>query len=314
MSPTVTDLRPSVGVMFPPRAAIEQLPRYAARVEQLGLDELWLAEDCFLSGGIAMSATALAVTRSLRVGMGLLPAAVRNPAIAAMELSTLARLHPGRVAVAFGHGVAAWMRQIGAHPRNRLAALEEVSAAVRALVAGETVSVEGSFVHLQDVVLETPPSVPPLIVIGTTGPKGLAVAGRAADGMLLAEGAGAPFIEWAVEQVSDASAAVSPPECVVYAWLRIDEDEGRIGELVDPAIEHWRSSGLYPEPMRLAPADARELGVFGDPASCARAIGRLARAGARSVVLVPLGEDLDVQVERLGGEVAPLVRAAAARA
>jgi alkanesulfonate monooxygenase SsuD/methylene tetrahydromethanopterin reductase-like flavin-dependent oxidoreductase (luciferase family) len=308
------DPQPSVGVMFPPRAAVEQLPRFAARVQQLGLDELWVVEDCFLSGGIAMSATALCVTQSVRVGIGLLPAAVRNPAIAAMELSTLARLHPGRVAVAFGHGVAAWMRQIGAHPHNRLAALEEVSAAVRALVAGETVSTEGHSFRLQDVVLETPPPVPPLILIGTTGPKGLAVAGRVADGMLLAEGAGVPFIEWAVEQVSEAGAAASPPECVVYAWLRIDEDEGRIGRLVDPAIEHWRSSGLYPEPMRLAPADMRELGVFGDPASCARAIGRLAQAGATSVVLVPLGEDPDAQVERLGAEVVPLVRAAAGRA
>jgi alkanesulfonate monooxygenase SsuD/methylene tetrahydromethanopterin reductase-like flavin-dependent oxidoreductase (luciferase family) len=300
--------------MFPPRAAIEQLPSYAGRVEQLGLDELWVVEDCFLSGGIAMSATALAATQSIRVGIGLLPAAVRNPAIAAMELGTLARLHPGRVAVALGHGVAAWMRQIGAHPSKRLAALEEVSAAVRALVAGQTVSMDGTFVSLQEVVLETPPSVPPVILIGTTGPKGLAVAGRAADGMLLAEGAGASFIEWAVEHVSEASAADSTPECVVYAWLRIDEDEAAIGRLVDPAIEHWRSSGLYPEPTRLAPDDERELGVFGDPESCARAIGRLARAGARSVVLVPLGDDLDAQVERLGAEVLPLVRAAATQA
>jgi 5,10-methylenetetrahydromethanopterin reductase len=310
----VKGLQPSVGVMFPPRAPIDQLPSFAGRVEQLGLDELWVVEDCFLSGGIAMSATALAVTQSIRVGIGLLPAAVRNPAIAAMELGTLARLHPGRVAVALGHGVAVWMRQIGAHPSKRLAALEEVSAAVRGLVAGQTVSMDGTFVRLEEVVLETPPSVPPLILIGTTGPKGLAVAGRAADGMLLAEGAGAPFIEWAIEQVSEASAAGSTPECVIYAWLRIDEDEATIGRLVDPAIEHWRSSGLYPEPMRLAPDDKRELGVFGDPESCARAIGRLAQAGARSVVLVPLGDDLDAQVERLGAEVLPLVRVAAPQA
>ena len=46
----------------------------------------------------------------------------------------------------------------------------------------------------------------------------------------------------------------------------------------------------------------------------ARAIGRLAQAGARSVVLVPLGDDLDTQVERLGAEVLPLVRAAASPA
>jgi alkanesulfonate monooxygenase SsuD/methylene tetrahydromethanopterin reductase-like flavin-dependent oxidoreductase (luciferase family) len=64
--------------------------------------------------------------------------------------------------------------------------------------------------------------------------------------------------------------------------------------------------------VRLAPADWRELGVVGDPHACARAIGRLAAAGAHSVVLAPLGEDVDVQLERLATKVLPLVRTPAA--
>jgi 5,10-methylenetetrahydromethanopterin reductase len=303
---------PSIGVIFPARGAVEKLPDFAGRAEEHGLDELWVVEDCFLSGGVAMASTALALTRSLRVGIGLLPAAVRNPVFAAMEIATLARLYPRRVAVAFGHGVAEWMRQIGSHPGDRLAALEEVTSVVRALVGGETVSMQGAHVHVDNVKLETPPSVPPLIVIGTTGPKGLAIAGRAADGILLAEGAGAPFVDWAVEQASAADGGAKRPECVVYSWLRIDDDARRAREALRPAVEHWRSSGLYPEPMRLAPADPRELAVVGDAAACARAIGRLADAGARSVVLAPLGDDVDAQVERLAAEVLPLVRAAAA--
>ena len=85
-----------------------------------------------------MAASALAATREVTVGIGLLPAAMRNPALAAMEIAGLARLHPGRFAAAFGHGVEPWMRQIDARPANRLAALEETVAAVRALLAGET--------------------------------------------------------------------------------------------------------------------------------------------------------------------------------
>jgi 5,10-methylenetetrahydromethanopterin reductase len=305
---------PSIGVIFPARGAVEQLPDFAGRAEEHGLDELWVVEDCFLSGGVAMASTALALTRSLRVGIGLLPAAVRNPVFAAMEIATLARLYPGRVAVAFGHGVAAWMRQIGSHPGNRLAALEEVTSAVRALVGGESVSIQGSHVRLDDVRLETPPSVPPLILIGTTGPKGLAIAGRAADGILLAEGASAGFVEWAVQQASAVDGGAKRPDCVLYSWLRIDDDARRAEEALRPAVEHWRSSGLYPEPMRLAPADARELGVVGDPPTCARAIGRLADAGARSIVFAPLGNDVDGQVARLAAEVLPLVRAAPAPA
>ncbi len=252
------------------------------------------------------------MTRRLRVGIGLLPAVLRNPALAAMEIGTLERLHPGRVTIAVGHGVAAWMRQSGAYPTNRLLALEEVVAAVRALLRGETVSVEGSHVRLAGVALETPPAQPPPILIGSTGPKGLAVAGRSADGILLAEGAGAPFVEWAVQRAgAEDSSRADPPRCVVYVWFRVDDDGRRVDELLRPAIDHWRDSGHYPEPVRLAPADERELGVVGDPSACARAIDRLAAAGANSVVLMPLGEDTESQVDRLGAEVLPLVRARA---
>jgi 5,10-methylenetetrahydromethanopterin reductase len=301
---------PSIGVVFPARAAVESLPGFAARADEAGLDELWVVEDCFLSGGLTMAATALAVTRELRVGIGLLPAPVRNPVFAAMEIATLARLHPRRVAIALGHGVAAWMRQIDAHPVDRLAALEEVTQAIRALLRGERLCVAGRHVRLDSVALESPPDLPPPILIGTTGRRGLAIAGRSGDGILLAEGAGAPFVEWAVRQATDAAAGrEDPPECVVYAWLRIGEDEDRH---LAPAVEHWRAGGHYPEPVRLAPADERELAVAGSPGECAAAIARLAAAGAHSVVLAPLGVDVDEQLDRLAAEVLPLVRRAAA--
>jgi 5,10-methylenetetrahydromethanopterin reductase len=295
---------PSLGVVFPAHAPVETLPAFAARVEDGGLDELWVVEDCFLSGGVVMAATALVATRRLRVGIGLLPAAVRNPAIAGMEIATLARLHGERVAIAFGHGVAAWMEQIDAHPRQRLAALEEVTTAVRALLRGETLTVAGSHVRLADVTLESPPESPPPILVGTTGPKGLALAGRSADGILLPEGSGPAFVEWAVERAGEGA------ECVVYAWLRIDDDAERARRTVRPAVEHWLASGHYPEPVRLAGADPSpaSLGVVGDAAACAEAIQRLADAGAHSVVLAPVGGGLDDQVERLAGDVLQRLR------
>jgi 5,10-methylenetetrahydromethanopterin reductase len=303
---------PSIGVIFPAHAAVEGLPAFAVRAERAGLDELWVVEDCFLSGGVVMASTALAITDRIGVGIGLLPAVLRNPALAAMEIATLERLHPGRLTIAIGHGVAAWMRQTGAYPRDRLVALEEVVSVVRALLRGETVSVEGDHVRFENVALDTPPAAPPPILIGTTGPKGLAVAGRSADGILLAEGAGAPFLRWAVQQAGvERGSAGNPRRCVVYAWLCLDDDIRHVDELLRPAIDHWRGSGHYPEPVRLAPADERELGVVGDASACARAICRLAAAGADSVVLIPLGGNIEAQVDRLGAEVIPLVRASA---
>ena len=132
-----------VGIVVRPELAPESLADRAREVEAAGFAELWLWEDCFLTGGIAASATALAVTQRVTVGLGILPAPVRNAAFAAMEIAALARLHPGRFHAGLGHGADAWMRQIGVKPASQLALLEETLSAVRGLLAGDTVSAEG---------------------------------------------------------------------------------------------------------------------------------------------------------------------------
>ena len=200
-----------LGVMIRAQHPPETVPALAREAERDGFEELWLAEDCFLSGGPTLAVAALAATGRLRVGIGLLPAAVRNPAIVAMELATIARLHPGRLSVAFGHGIEAWMRQIGARPPDRIVALAETVAAVRTLLAGEEVSGAG----LEAVRLDFPPPTVPPVLVGSTGPRGLAVA---SDGILLPEGAGPAAVRWARAQAD-------PGQTVVYAWLSIAGDE-----------------------------------------------------------------------------------------
>src|SRR6185436_17813142 len=129
----------NLGVMFRREHAPETLPDFARRAEEAGFDELWVVEDCFYTSGIASAATALACTGSIGVGLGIMPAVVRNPVFAAMAIATLARIYPGRFLPGFGHGVAGWMRQIGAFPNSQLKALEEVVVTVRRLLAGDKV-------------------------------------------------------------------------------------------------------------------------------------------------------------------------------
>jgi 5,10-methylenetetrahydromethanopterin reductase len=304
-----------IGVMFRPEWPPEELPGFARGAERAGYEELWLVEDCFLVGGLTMAASALAATREVTVGIGLLPAAMRNPAIAAMEIAGLARLHPGRFAAAFGHGVEPWMRQIDARPANRLAALEETVAAVRALLAGESVTVHGRHVNLDGVKLAHRPYDAPPILIGTTGPRALAAAGRSADGILLPEGSVPEAVRWARAQ---ADAAGGAGQVVVYAWLSLDDDRSAAAAALRPGLEGWMEMGLYPTLRELAgiveesPAEleddrVRALAVAGDARDCARAIAELWGAGADSVVLVPRHEDRAGQVARFASEVRPLL-------
>ena len=179
-----------IAVVLRPTLPPERIAEQALAAEAAGASELWLWEDCFLTGGIATAATALAATQRIVVGIGILPAPVRNAAFAAMELATLARLHPGRLHAGFGHGNAPWMHQVGAKPASELTLLEEVTLAVRTLLRGETVDTEGRYVRLRDVALDHPPELVPPVSLGVRGPKSLRLSGRCADGTVLDDSAG----------------------------------------------------------------------------------------------------------------------------
>jgi alkanesulfonate monooxygenase SsuD/methylene tetrahydromethanopterin reductase-like flavin-dependent oxidoreductase (luciferase family) len=284
--------RPAVGVVFPAARSITALPAAARHAEALGFDELWVVEDCFAFGGSAAAGAALAATSRLRVGIGLLPVSVRNPAIAAMEIAALALLYPGRLDVAFGHGVESWMRQIGARPADRIVALREVVEVTRRLLAGETVDHHGHHVDLTDVRLEQPPDPMPGLFIGTTGERGIDVARRAQTGVLLPEGTGQAALGWAKRRLGDDA------RIVTYAWLSLDDDPDTARDRLRPAIEAWRAMGLYPNLYtRDEPA-----AVAGTPRDCARAISELGSAGATSVALLAVGPDPDAQLERFAAQ------------
>ncbi|MFC7494340.1 MULTISPECIES: LLM class flavin-dependent oxidoreductase [unclassified Nocardioides] len=175
----------TTGVVFRPQSPPEDLRAVVEAIDASGVDELWLWEDCFLEGGLTTAAAALAWSSRVHVGVGLLPVPLRNPAVAAMEIATLARLFPGRLTIALGHGVQRWMAQVGARADSPMTLLREHTEAVRDLLRGETVSVSGRYVDLDAVALDWPPVEPPRLLVGARGPRTVTLAGEVADGVLL---------------------------------------------------------------------------------------------------------------------------------
>jgi alkanesulfonate monooxygenase SsuD/methylene tetrahydromethanopterin reductase-like flavin-dependent oxidoreductase (luciferase family) len=225
-----------LAVVLRPTLPPERIAEQARAAEAAGASELWLWEDCFLTGGIASTAAALAATERIVVGIGILPAPVRNAAFAAMELATLARLHPGRLHAGLGHGLAEWMHQVGAKPASQLTLLEEVTVAVRALLRGETVDTEGRYVRLRGVALDHPPIVVPPVSLGVRGPKSLRVSGRCADGTVL-----------------DASAS---PDDVATARVVIDEGRSEAGRTDDHRLTVFAEPGADLDAFAAAGADS----------------------------------------------------------
>jgi alkanesulfonate monooxygenase SsuD/methylene tetrahydromethanopterin reductase-like flavin-dependent oxidoreductase (luciferase family) len=116
---------PTLGVVFRPQSPPERLRAVARAADAAGLAELWLWEDCFLEGGPTAATAALAWTERLHIGIGLLPVPLRNPALAAMEIATVAGLFPGRFLPGLGHGVLEWMGQVGARVPSPMTLLRE---------------------------------------------------------------------------------------------------------------------------------------------------------------------------------------------
>src|ERR1019366_930115 len=97
---------PRVGVVFRPQLPPERLRDFVVSAEAAGLDDVWLWEDCFFEGGVATPRAAPAWTAAARTGLGLMPVPLRNPALAAMEVATLARMFPA--ASSRPPGTATW--------------------------------------------------------------------------------------------------------------------------------------------------------------------------------------------------------------
>src|SRR3984957_15472141 len=175
---------PTLAAIFTPDQPPERLGPVAAG----GLEQLWVWEDCFRESGIATAAAVLATTSRLGVGIGLLPVPLRNVALTAMEIATLARLFPGRLTVGVGHGVLDWMGQVGARVESPMTLLREYIAALYALLHGQTVTTHGRYVHLDNVTLDWPPVVVPPLLVGGIRPRTVALAGELADGGIIPGG------------------------------------------------------------------------------------------------------------------------------
>ncbi|WP_243059245.1 LLM class flavin-dependent oxidoreductase [Nocardioides sp. SR21] len=213
----------TVGVVLRPQLPPEAVRAVAEHADAAGVDELWLWEDCFLEGGPTTAAAVLAWTSRIRVGIGLLPVPLRNPAVAAMEIATLERMFPGRVLVALGHGVQEWMAQVGASVTSPMTLLREHTTAVRDLLRGETVDVAGRYVQLDRVTLDWPPVQPPTLMIGGTGPRTIALAGELTDGVLLTAASTADDVRRARGLVGDRLVSVYTEVAPEHAHDRIAE-------------------------------------------------------------------------------------------
>ena len=162
---------------------------FAAYAEERGFEAVWQAESRLVREATVPLAAYGAVTKRIKLGSGVSDCWTRNPARLAATFSTLDDLAPRRVLCGLGAWWDPLATKVGITRAHPLQVMREVVTTVRALLANETVTFHGEWVHLDGVELDyvyqerRPKEVP--IYVGATGDRMLELAGEIADGVVL---------------------------------------------------------------------------------------------------------------------------------
>jgi phthiodiolone/phenolphthiodiolone dimycocerosates ketoreductase len=338
----------AMGAVRPPAEAVLAS---AQRREQQGFDAIWWADHLLhwfplsiwtpdlvpqAAAGqrsphvwfdpVPVVAAAAAATREIGLGIGVTDVVRRHPASLAQTALTLDHLTGGRFVLGVGAGEALNLAPFGVANRRPLSRLDEGLEVMRLLMdTPDPVDFDGEHFTLRGAALGLRPlgDRPPPVWVAAHRPRGLAVAGRRADGWLpLATDPG----EYArmLATVRGAAAAAGRPDDAVtaglYARVLVAESREAAQAAIDgsllmrfialtrPAEAFAARGAAHPlgedafgltsflptdygraEALRLAeavPAEVvRDSVIFGTPDDVAAAVGEFVSRGARHVQL-----------------------------
>jgi alkanesulfonate monooxygenase SsuD/methylene tetrahydromethanopterin reductase-like flavin-dependent oxidoreductase (luciferase family) len=216
------------------------------------------------------------------------------------------------------------MAQMNAQVDSPLTALDETLVAVQRLLRGEEVTTQGRYVSLDGVALDAPPTIKPPVSAGVRGPKSLEVAGRVADGTIMADFVSADYIRWAKQHIGSADHRIT-----VFASLAVahDGDDARqamsylLAEVAPAAPISLRMAPFWSEleerAERVGWLDAVQampaewwamIAPVGTPDDGAAYVESLADAGADAVTFFPNPSDAIADGAFAAAELLPLLR------
>jgi probable F420-dependent oxidoreductase len=283
-----------IGLNIPSAVSPDSDPvALAVQAERLGFDFV-SANDHLTRVGPryetwTMLAWIAAATQRILVASRVLAVPYRNPAVLAKMAETFDRLSGGRLILGLGAGAleeefVAFGIDKAPLPVRR-AGLEEAIRIARGTWSEPEFTFAGSVHRTDRAELEPKPGHPIPIWVGTHGPRGLDLVGRLADGWI-------------------ASIEMAPPDvapAMIDRLRRAATDAGR-----DPASIRC----VYNVTVNLESVDGgAPAGVTGSPAAVADRLAGFLELGFDALNLVVVGDEPDAQVQRLGREVLPPLRA-----
>jgi probable F420-dependent oxidoreductase len=164
---------------------LEDHRRWYEELVQLGYTDVWSAETDGVDGFTPLSLAA-AWSPSLQLGVAIIPAYTRGPALLAQSVAGMAEAAPSRFTLGLGTSsdviVSRWNGIEFAEPYKRV---RDTIRFLRTALAGEKVDQEYETFTVRGFRLARPVEHPPPIFLAALRPGMLRLAGREADGVIL---------------------------------------------------------------------------------------------------------------------------------
>jgi 5,10-methylenetetrahydromethanopterin reductase len=202
---------------------IDEIHERAKRAEELGYDGIFLGESHLSSiDSFQTLASCAMITQRVLLGIAVTNMIFRHPTVIAGAAASLNEISKGRAIMGLGTGDGpVYSQGLKALPMKQF---EDGIRLIRQLVQGQRASFPTGSIGLGFTINHPAP-----IYVSAEGPKGLQLAGRSADGVILGTGFDLKVYEWAKQKIREGAAETRRKESeikIIAAGMLCVRDDG----------------------------------------------------------------------------------------
>lgn len=228
-------------------ALLNDLPRerfveaVTAIDDRLRFETLFVADERFYRNPYAQLAVAAEHTSTVGLGTGVTNPYTRNPAFTAAGIATIDELSGGRAHLGFGAGSPMVLDPLGVDQSTPIGTLRDAVGVVRALLRGESVSIDRPAFSLDDVALDFEPRGEVPVYVAGRGPQILSLGGHVGDGVIAGAGLTSPDgMAYALERIARGAEHggrdIDALDVVCWAFLSVAGDREVALDAVTPLV------------------------------------------------------------------------------
>ena len=264
-----------IEVELSPVVTVEELLELARIADASGVSRLGISDVALFRDSSQLQVLCAAATRNVRIGSLVTNPYVRHPAILAAALGTLNEVSQGRAFL--GIGVGAGLSGIGIEQPRPARLLEEFLTAVRELLSGGEVNLEGPAYRIKGSRLQADIAGLVPVVIGTRSRQVSRLAGRMADAVVvgareLTENALLRYRDWVAEGAVAAGRNPAEVDVAPRVTICVSHDGEQARRSVVLYAAHYLALGgaeqsLLPAPdfERISALAAQATGWYFEP-------------------------------------------------